>query len=55
MAFMEIQLKSNMLDMNTTIAVIYPEHIEKSKKSKGLISAAWIYRTLYGLDETNCN
>lgn len=36
MAFMEIQMKSNMLDMNTTIAVIYPEHIEKQKKVKVL-------------------
>ncbi len=37
MAFMEIQMKSNMLDMNTTVAVIYPEHIEKQKKLRSYI------------------
>ncbi len=36
MAFMEIHIKSNMLDMNTTIAVIYPEHHDKNKKIKVL-------------------
>ena len=36
MAFMEIQIKSNMLDMNTTIAVIYPEHSQKNKNIKVL-------------------
>ena len=36
MAFMEIQIKSNALDMNTTVAVIYPEHAIKNKKVKVL-------------------